>query len=86
MKHRADSAKKRFIVRQVLIFGGLSSLLGIISVYHRRFGWRLGFDFYFLFRALAVLLFWITCWYVVSLWMWSRTPQILADKRKEGLH
>jgi hypothetical protein len=44
-KQRADGAKKQFIVRQVLIFGGLSSLLGIFSVYHRHFGRHLGFDF-----------------------------------------
>lgn len=72
----------QFIVRQVLIFGGLSSLLGIFSVYHRHFGWHFGFDLYFLLRALAVLVFWITCWYLVSLWMWLRTRQILTDKRK----
>lgn len=82
---RANAAKKRFVVRQVLIFGGLSSLLGILSVYHRHFGWRLGFDSYFGVRALGVLAFWVGCWYLVSLWMWSRTPQILADKRKQGL-
>ena len=37
---RANVAKKRFVVRQVLVFGGLSSLLGILSVYHRHFGWQ----------------------------------------------
>jgi hypothetical protein len=84
-EQRADAAKKRFIVRQVLIFGGLSSLLGILSVYHSHFGWHFGVDFYFVVRGLGVLFFWIACWYFVSLWMWSRTSQILADKRKEGL-
>lgn len=77
-KQRADVAKKRFIVRQVLIFGGLSSLLGILSVYHSHFGWHLGFDFYFFARGLSVLVFWIACWYLLSLWMWSWTPKILA--------
>jgi hypothetical protein len=76
-EQRADVAKKRFIVRQVLIFGGLSSLLGIFSLYHRHFGWHLGFDFYFVARGFSVVVFWIACWYLVSLWMWSRTPQIL---------
>ncbi len=76
-EQRADVAKKRFIVLQVLIFGGLSSLLGIFSVYHRHFGWHLAFDFYFVVRGLGVLVFWIACWYLLSLWMWSRTPQIL---------
>ena len=82
---RAEVAKKRFVVRQVLIFGGLSSLLGILSVYHRHFGWRLGFDSYFVVRGLGMLVFWVACWYLVSLWMWSRTTQILADKRRQGL-
>jgi hypothetical protein len=61
-EQRADVAKKRFIFRQVLIFGGLSSLLGTFSVYHRHFGWHLGFDFYFVARGLSVLVFWIACW------------------------
>lgn len=82
---RADVAKKRFIVRQVLIFGGLSSLLGIYSVYHRHFGWHLGFDFFFLLRVVAVLASQIVIWYLLSLWMWSRTPQILERKRKETI-
>ena len=82
-EQRADVAKKRFVLRQVLIFGGLSSMLGILSVYHRHFVWHLGFDFCFVVRGLGVLVFWVACWYFVSLWMWSRTPQILADKRKE---
>ena len=83
-EHRADVAKKRFIVRQVLIFGGLSSLLGIFSVYHRHFGWHLGFDSYFVVAGLGVLAFWIACWYLLSLWMWSRTLQVLKriDARK----
>ncbi len=76
-RQRANVAKKRFIVRQVLIFGGLPWLLGIVSVYHRHFGWHLGFDFYFVARGLSVLVFWVACWYLLSLWMWSRTPQIL---------
>jgi hypothetical protein len=80
---RADVAKKRFIVRQVLIFGGLSSLLGISSVYSRHFGWHLGFDLFFLLRAVGVLVSQIVIWYLLSLWMWSRTPQILERKRKE---
>jgi hypothetical protein len=46
-EQRADVAKKQFIVREVLIFGGLSSLLGIFSVYQRHFGWHLGLDFLF---------------------------------------
>ena len=78
-KQRADVAKRRFIVRQVVIFGGLSSLFGILSVYHTHFGWRLGFDLYFVARALSVLVFWIACWYLLSLWMWSRTPKILEQ-------
>jgi hypothetical protein len=76
-KQRADVAKKRFIVRQVLIFWGLSSLLGIFSVYYSHFGWNLGFDFYFVARGLGVFVFWIACWYLLSLWMWSRTPKIV---------
>ena len=74
---RAELAKKRFIVRQVLIFGGLSSLLGTSSLYYRHFGWHLGFNFDFAVRGLGVFVFWGMCWYLVSLWMWSRTPQIL---------
>jgi hypothetical protein len=60
-KQRADVEKKRFIVRQVLIFGGLSSLLGIFAVCHRHFGRHLGFDLYFVARGLSVLVFWIAC-------------------------
>jgi hypothetical protein len=78
-ERRADVAKKRFLIRQVLIFGGLSSLLGILSVYHRHFGWHLGFEFYFAVRGFGVLVFWVACWYFVSLWMWSRTPKILEQ-------
>ena len=76
-EQRADVAKKQFIVREVLIFGGFSSLLGFFSVYQRHFGWHLGFDFYFVVRGLGVLMFWIACWYLLSLWMWSRTSQVL---------
>jgi hypothetical protein len=76
-KQRADVAKKHFIVRQVVIFGGSSALLGISSVYYRHFGWHLGFDVYFVVRGLSVLVFWIACWYLLSLWMWSRTSQVL---------
>jgi hypothetical protein len=76
-EQRAGVAKKRFLIRQALIFGGLSSVLGILSLYHRHFGWHLGFDFYFVARGLSVFVFWIACWYLVSLWMWSRTQQIL---------
>lgn len=47
-KGNADAAKKQFIARQVLIFGGMSSLLGIFAVYHtppRAASWiRLLFD------------------------------------------
>ena len=82
-ERRADLAKKRFIIRQVAIFAGLSSCLGIVELYHRRFGWHLGFDFHFFLQALGVMLFWGTCWYLVSLWMWSRTPRILADRRQQ---
>jgi hypothetical protein len=78
-KQRVEVAKKWFIVRQVLIFGVLPSLLGISSLYHRHFGWHLGFDSYFCARALGGLVFWITCQYLLSLWMWSRTPQILRQ-------
>lgn len=83
MKQSAHLAKKRFIVRQVLIFGGLPSLLGISSLYHRHFGWHLGFDFYFLVRGLALLVSQIALWFLVSLWMWSRTPEILKHVRKK---
>ena len=76
-EQQADVAKRRFIVRQVFIFGGLPPLLGILAVYYRQFGWHLGFDFYFLARGLGALVFWIACWYLLSLWMWSRTPRIL---------
>jgi hypothetical protein len=79
MKQRADMAKTRFIIRQVLISGGLSSLLGIFSVYHR----HPAFDLHFLVRGFAVLVFQIGVWYLLSLWMWSRIPQILARKRKQ---
>jgi hypothetical protein len=80
---RADLAKKRFIVRQVFIFGGLSSCFGLVALYHRHFGWHLGFDFYFFSCAVGLVVFWGTCWYLVSLWMWSRTPSILADRRQQ---
>ena len=76
-KQRADTAKKQFIGLQMLIFGALSSLLGILSVYQRHFRWHLGFDLHFVARTLGVLVSWIPCWYLLSLWMWSRTPQIL---------
>jgi len=65
MKQRAALAKKQFIVRQVLVFGGLSSVLGISALYHRHFGWHLGFDFYFLVRGLAVLASQTALWFGV---------------------
>src|ERR1039458_3712483 len=64
-------------VREVLIFGGFSSLLGFFSGCQRHFGWHLGLDFYFVVRGLGVLMFWIACWYLMALWMWSRTSQVL---------
>lgn len=66
------------------MFGGLSSSLGIAALYHRNFGWHLGFDFHFFFQALGVIVFCGTCWYLVSLWMWSRTLEILAEIRKQA--
>ena len=74
---RAKLAKKRFIAQQVLIFGGLSSLLGTSSLYYHHFGWHLGFNFDFAVRGLGVFVFWGMCWYLMSLWMRSQTPHIL---------
>ena len=48
-EQRADVAKKQFIVREVLIFGGFSSLLGIFSVYQAPF--RLASRIRLLFRC-----------------------------------
>ena len=75
--------KRRFIARQVILFGGISGVLGVIAEYQRRFGWHMGFNFHFAVRALAVLFFWLAVWYLISLWWWAQAPKILAKQREK---
>jgi hypothetical protein len=80
MKEKPEG-KRQFIARRILLLGGLSSLLGIGSIYHRTFGWELGFTPEFGLRAVALLLFWIVVWFfVASLW-WSQIPKFTRKKR-----
>jgi hypothetical protein len=76
-----SKAKWQFIARQMFLFGGLSSLLGIGSLYHRYFGWQLRFTPAFGIKALALLLFWIVVWFLIASLWWSRIPK-LAKKNE----
>lgn len=77
-----SKAKRRFIARQIILFGGLFSLLGIGSLYHRYFGWELGFSSEFGVRAVAVLLFWVVVWFLIASSWWSQIPKLLAKKKQ----
>ena len=76
-----SEAKRRFIARHTVLYGGFSSLLAIGFLYHRQFGWGLGFSTEFGIRAVALLLFWFVVWLLVASFWWSKMLTFAGKNR-----